>query len=104
MALLEVTQTKHISASIRLTEATAGQLNQYGHFIGASADEVIEEALKHVFIKDREFQDFLKTPQAKGVEATLRVRKAPVVEPTPAPSKLPARAAETSSSAAGSRA
>jgi hypothetical protein len=104
MPLLEVTQTKHVSASIRLTDSTAIQLNQYGHFIGASADEVIEEALKHIFAKDREFQDFLKTPQAKEVASTLRVRKAPVVEPTSAQPKPPAKAVEASASVAGSRA
>jgi len=104
MPLLEVTQTKYVSASIRLTDATASQLNQYAHFIGACADEVMEEALKHVFSKDRDFQEFLKTPQAKEVASTLRVRKAPTVETTSAQPKPPAKAVEPSASMAVSRA
>lgn len=78
MPLLEVVQTRHVSASIRLTDTTALQLDQYAAFIHACADDVVEEALKHVFAKDRDFQEFLKTPQAKKVAPTLRIRRAPV--------------------------
>jgi len=35
----------------------------------------VDKALNYVFSKDRDFQKFLKTPQAKQVAATLRVRK-----------------------------
>jgi hypothetical protein len=35
----------------------------------------VDKALNYVFSKDRDFQDFLKTPQAKQVVCTLRVRK-----------------------------
>jgi hypothetical protein len=42
-----------------------------------SADDVVDKALNYVFSKDRDFQDFLKTPQAKQVASTLRVRKGP---------------------------
>ena len=76
MPLLEVVQTRHLSASIRLTDTTATQVDQYATFIHASADDVVEQALAYVFSKDRDFQEFLKTPQAKQVASTLRVRKA----------------------------
>ena len=36
----------------------------------------MDKALNYVFSKDRDFQEFLKTPQAKQVASTLRVRKA----------------------------
>jgi len=75
MPLLEVVQTRHVSASIRLTDTTALLLDQYAAFIHACADEVVEEALKHVFAKDRDFQEFLKTPQAQKVAPTLRIRR-----------------------------
>jgi hypothetical protein len=75
MPLLEINQTRHISASVRLDEATAEQVDQYAAFVHASADDVVEKALNYVFSKDRDFQDFLKTPQAKEVPSTLRVRK-----------------------------
>jgi len=42
MPLLEVIQTRHISASIRLTEATALLVDQYAGFIHATADDVME--------------------------------------------------------------
>ena len=60
MPLLEVVQTRQISASIRLTDTTATQVDQYAAFISACADDVVEQALAYVFSKDRDFQDFLK--------------------------------------------
>ena len=77
MPLLEINQIRHICASVRLDELTAAQVDQYAAFIRASADDVVDKALNYVFSKDRDFQDFLKTPQAKQVASTLRVRKGP---------------------------
>jgi hypothetical protein len=77
MPLLEVTQIRHISASIRLTDTTAVQVDQYAAFIHASADEVVEQALTYVFSKDRDFQEFLKSSQATHIAPTLRIRKSP---------------------------
>ena len=97
MPLLEVVQTRQISASIRLTDATATQVDQYAAFIRAGADDVVEQALTYVFSKDRDFQDFLKTPEARQVSSTLRVRKAPIAEASE-PAQRPAAATATSSS------
>jgi hypothetical protein len=77
MPLLEINQTRYISASVRLDESTAEQVDQYAAFVHASADDVVNKALSYVFSKDRDFQDFLKTPQAKQVASTLRVRRGP---------------------------
>ena len=77
MPLLEVAQIRHVSASIRLTDTTATQIDQYAAFIHASADDVIEQALTYVFSKDRDFQEFLKSSQAAQVTPTLRIRKGP---------------------------
>src|ERR1700674_2437718 len=77
MPLLEINQNRHICASVRLDEVTATQVDQYAAFIHASADDVVDKALNYVFSKDRDFQDFLKTPHAKQVSRTLRVRKVP---------------------------
>jgi hypothetical protein len=76
MPLLEVVQTKQLSASIRLTDTTVTQVDQYAAFIHASANDVVEQALAYVFSKDREFQEFLRTPEAQRVTPTLRVRRA----------------------------
>ena len=71
MPLLEVVQTRHLSASIRLTDTTATQVDQYAAFIHASADDVVEQALAYVFSKDRDFQEFLKSPEAQQITPTL---------------------------------
>lgn len=108
MPLLEVNQTRQISASIRLNDSTATQVDQYAAFIRACADDVVEQALVYVFSKDRDFQDFLKTPEARQVAATLRIRKAPAVEALDPPAKKPAigtqSPAETTVVVAGSKA
>ncbi len=103
MPLLEVVQTRQISASIRLTDTTATQVDQYAAFIRACADDVVEQALAYVFSKDRDFQDFLKTPEARKVVSTLRIRKAPAVEApeSAAPKPLPAPIAASVSQAKG---
>jgi hypothetical protein len=108
MPLLEVIQTKQVSASIRLSDTTATQVDQYAHFIHACADDVVEQALTYVFAKDRDFQEFLKTPQAKQVAATLRIRKVPAAEAAEPSAIKPAIGAangvQTPAVAAGSRA
>src|SRR5271169_7162804 len=98
MPLLEINQIRHISASVRLDESTAAQVDQYAAFIHASADEVVDKALNYVFSKDRDFQEYLKTPQAKQVSSTLRVRKVPTNGAAVQPSKKPASAAESTTS------
>ena len=87
MPLLEINQSRHICASVRLDETTAAQVDQYAAFIHASADDVVDKALNYVFSKDRDFQDFLKTPQAKQVASTLRVRKGPSIGAAEEPAK-----------------
>ena len=77
MPLLEIVQIRRVTASIRLEESTATQIDQYAAFLHASADEVVDKALSYVFAKDRDFQDFLRTPGAASVPASLRVRVAP---------------------------
>ena len=89
MPLLEVIQTKQVSASIRLSDTTASLVDQYAAFIHAGADDVVEQALTYVFAKDRDFQEFLKSPQAKQVASTLRIRKVPAVEAAEPSTKKP---------------
>jgi hypothetical protein len=98
MPLIEVNQTRHVSASIRLDEVTAAQVDQYAAFIHASADDVVDKALNYVFSKDRDFQDFLKTPQAKLVASALRVRKGPGNGAAEEPTKKLAAGVESTAS------
>jgi predicted transcriptional regulator len=108
MPLLEVVQTRQVSASIRLTDSIATQVDQYASFISASADDVVEQALAYVFSKDRDFQDFLKTPQAKQATSTLRIRKGPATEAAEVspkkPAGVPLSTAQTTAAVAGSKA
>ena len=108
MPLLEVIQTHHVSASIRLTDSTATQVDQYAAFIHAFANDVVEQALAYVFSKDREFQEFLRTPEAQRITPTLRVRRASVNEAAEPSVKKPVSAASSASQTpavvAGSRA
>ena len=83
MPLLEIIQSRQISASIRLDEATATQVDQYAAFIHATADDVVDKALNYVFSKDRDFQEFLKTSLAGQVAPSLRIRKAAVSDTEP---------------------
>jgi len=57
MPLLEISQIRHICASVRVDEETAAQVDQYAAFIRASADDVVDKALNYVFSKDRDFQE-----------------------------------------------
>jgi hypothetical protein len=108
MPLLEVVQTHYVSASVRLTDATAIQLDQYAAFIHATADEVIDQALAYVFSKDRDFQEFLKSPEAQRITPTLRVRRPSANEPAEPSRRKPLSVAQsvfqTAANAAGSKA
>jgi hypothetical protein len=85
MPLLEIVKTRHVTASIRLEEPTAALIDQYAAFLRASADEVVDKALSYVFAKDRDFQEFLRTPEAAQVPASLRVRCVPQPNAAPEP-------------------
>jgi len=100
MPLIEVTTNRQISASIRLEEVTATQVDQYAAFIKASPDDVVDKALGYVFSKDRDFQDFLRTDAARSVPSLLRVRKTPVVPELSPTAKKPVSRMESNESAA----
>ena len=99
MPLLEINQIRHICASVRLDESTAAQVDQYAAFIHASADDVVDKALNYVFSKDRDFQDFLKTPQAQQVASMLRIRKGPSKDALEQPAKKLVAGVESTTSA-----
>ena len=102
MPLLEVVQTRQLSASIRLTDTTATQVDQYAAFIKASADDVVEQALAYVFSKDRDFQEFLKSPEAQKVVPTLRIRKPAANEVAEQPARKPVSPATSAAPPAAS--
>ena len=77
MPLLEIAQTRRfVSAMIRIEDTTANRIDQYAAFMKTTADEVVDKALAYVFAKDKDFQEFLESPQANRVPHSLRVRAA----------------------------
>jgi len=75
MPLLEIAQTRrYVSAMVRIEDTTAQRIDQYAAFTKATADEVVDKALAYVFAKDKDFQEFLESPQAARVPQSLRVR------------------------------
>ena len=98
MPLLEVIQSRQVSASVRLDEATTAQVDQYAAFIHASADDVVDKALNYVFSKDRDFQEFLKTPQAQKVTPTLRIRRTAAPDAVEQAQRKPAAGVESTES------
>ncbi len=87
MPPLEINQSRCINCSVRLDEPIAAQFAQYTAFIHSSADDVVGVAKNYVFPKDRDFQELLKTPQARQVGSTLRIRKGPSRDAAEHPTK-----------------
>jgi hypothetical protein len=75
MPLLDIVQTHYVNATIRLNQTTAEQIDQYAALVHASADEVVDKALAYVLAKDRDFQEFLRSPEAARAQQSLRVRR-----------------------------
>ena len=79
MPLLEINQAHQITASVRLNESTAAQIDQYAAFLRTSADEVVDKALAYVFARDRDFQEYLRTRGTTRAVQSLRIRRVPHV-------------------------
>ena len=101
MPLLEVIQTRQICATIRLTDTIATRVDQYAAFISASADDIVEQALAYVFSKDRDFQEYLRSPQSRDCASSLRVRRPTPSDVSEAPAKKAASVPNPQGSAAG---
>ena len=98
MPLLEISQSRYLTATIRLEETTAAQIDQYAAFLHASADDVVDKALSYVFSKDREFQEYLKLANAARIPSSLRIRRSPqngVASEAAMQSTKPAKALES---------
>src|ERR1700739_124102 len=103
MPLLEIIQTRQISATIRVDETTAEQIDQYAAFLHASADEVVDKAPAYVFAKDRDFQEFLRTPEAASVVQSLRIRRTQQNGATSEAVQQPVKSSRTAGAARGIR-
>lgn len=104
MPLLDVAQTRHyVSAMVRIEDATARRIDQYAAFMKTSADEVVDKALAYVFAKDKDFQEFLESPEAARVPSSLRVRSVGMNGSTPESTNSAAKSAKSTESAHDAR-
>jgi hypothetical protein len=103
MPLLEIVQIRQVTASIRLDESTAAQIDKYAAFLHATADEVVDKALTYVFAKDRDFQDFLRTPEAAHAPESLRIRRVPQNGAAVEPANGAGKSAQSVEASNGSR-
>ncbi len=76
MPLLEIKQTRKVTAICTLEESTALQVNQYAAFLKCMPDEVVNKALEYTFGKDAEFQRYRATEPK--ITAQLRLKKSAV--------------------------
>jgi hypothetical protein len=92
MPLLDIKQTRKVTAICSLEESTAIQVDQYAAFVKCLPDEVVNKALEYTFGKDADFQKFRSS--APRVPAQLRIKKPAKVptgaRPGPKPSGLAA--------------
>ena len=58
MPLLEIAESKKITALVTIEETTAKQIDQYAAFTKGSPDDVVQAALTYIFTKDKDFQKF----------------------------------------------
>jgi hypothetical protein len=73
MPLLDIKQTRKVTAICTLEESTAIQVDQYAAFIKCLPDEVVNKALEYTFGKDSDFQKFRST--GPRVAAQLPIKK-----------------------------
>ena len=86
MPLLKIAESKKVTAVITLEDATARQIDQYAAMTKASADDVVQAALDHVFAKDVDFKKFREDHDGAKPKIPLRLKR---------PANAPAASADT---------
>ena len=56
--LLELVQSKKVTATVILEQSTAELVDRYAQYVNGGADEVVDKALNYVFAKDKDFQKY----------------------------------------------
>lgn len=100
MPLIEVTQTRRVTAHVRFNEPVIVQINQYAAFIEATPDDVINKGLEYLFEKDREFAAFRTSDRCKDVPELLKARRPNGSKPSRSAAKKPSASVESSESVA----
>ena len=100
MPLIEVTQTRRVTAHVRFNEPVVTQINQYAAFISATPDEVINKGLEYLFEKDREFATFRTSDRCKDVPELLKARRPNGSKASRSATKKPSASVESPESVA----
>jgi hypothetical protein len=75
MPPLEVDQSTHISASVRLDESTAEQVNQYAAFIHTFEADVADKVVNSCLRERPRLPNALEALQVKQAASMLRIHK-----------------------------
>ena len=75
MPLLNITESKKVTAVVNIEESTARQIDQYAAMTKGSADEVVQQALAYVFSKDKDFETYCKDNANAKPKLPLRLKK-----------------------------
>jgi hypothetical protein len=67
--LLELTQSKKVTATVTLEQSTAELVDRYAQYVNGGADEVVDKALNYVFTKDKDFQKYAEENKAEAKPA-----------------------------------
>ena len=81
MPLLEIKESRRVTATVSLEQSIAILVDRYAAFTNSIADDVVNQSLEYVFSRDKEFQKFLENPGDKRAKAELRVKHVAEAEP-----------------------
>ena len=97
MPLLKISESKKLTATISLEEATAKRIEQYAAMTKGTPDEVIQQALDFIFSRDKDFTKFCtEHPDAKP-KIALRIKRP--AAPGPAAADATTTATDSTSAA-----
>ena len=97
MPLLKISESKKLTATITLEEATAKRIEQYAAMTKGSPDEVIQQALDYIFSKDKDFEKFCNDQPNAKPKIALRIKRP--ATPTPAASEAPTTTKDSTTAA-----
>ena len=75
MPLLEIKESRKVTATVSLEQSIATLVDRYAAFTNSIADDVVNQSLEYVFSRDKEFQKFLENPGDKRAKAELRIKR-----------------------------
>ena len=75
MPLLEIAESKKITALVSIEESTAKNVDLYAAFTKGSPDDVVNAALDYIFSKDRDFARFREEHADAKPKTALRLKR-----------------------------